>query len=179
MAVFGQQEEYKNRLDWQILRDGSIALYLRQEYLNEDADWLRQHDYQVFACDCTQWTTEEAMHTGFQRTLSFPDYYGKNADALKDCLYDLPVPETGGMALVLNRFDAYAKGTGMPLMHSKRTEAEVVLDILAGASRDFLLTGRRFLTLVQSNDPHLRFERLGGMTTQWNRREWLNKNRGV
>lgn len=179
MTVFGQQEDYRNRLDWQILRDGSVSLYFKPEYLHADVEWLRQHDYQIFTCDCTQWTTEEAMHTGFQQTLSFPDYYGKNVNALQDCLYDLPVPETGGMALVLNRFDVYAKGTGSALMHSGRTEAEVVLDLLAGASRHFLLTGRRFLTMVQSDDPHTRFDELGGKAARWNRREWLNKSRGI
>jgi len=179
MAAFGQQEEYEKRLDWEILRSGSIALYWRQQYLDEAVDWLRRHDYQVLTCDCEPWISEEAMHTGFQRTLSFPDYYGKNVNALKDCLDDLPVPEVGGMALRLNRYDAYAKGTGTALMHSGRSEADVVLDILACASRHFLLTGRRFVTLVQSDDPHLAFEGLGGMAAQWNPREWLNKNRGL
>ncbi len=152
MAVFGEYEENKKRLDWQILRSGSVALYLQPEYLNEDVDWLRQHGYQILSCDCTQWTTEEAMHAGLQQTLSFPDHYGKNVNALQDCLFDLPVPEMGGMALVLNRFDVYGKGTGSAPMHSGRTEAEVVVDMLACASRNFLLTGKRFLTLVQSDD---------------------------
>jgi hypothetical protein len=153
MTAFGDDEETTTRLDWQILRYGSVSLYLRPEYLNEDVDWLRRHGYQIFVCDCSGWTSEEAMHNGFQQALSFPGYYGKNVSALADCLRDVPVPDAGGTALVLNRFDAYAKGAGTARMHSGRTEAEVVLDILACTSRNFMLTGKRFLTLAQSDDP--------------------------
>ncbi len=36
-----------------------------------------------------------------------------------------------------------------------------VLDALETTSRRLLLTGRRLLTLVQSDDPRIRFERVG------------------
>jgi len=119
------------------------------------------------------------MHADFERTLGFPSYYGSNLDAFHDCVEDLPVPESGGTVMVLNRFDAFHKGRGAALLPSGRTEAEIVLDILARASRYFLLTSRRFFTLVQSNDPHIQFDRLGDIAAIWNRREWLNKNRGL
>jgi hypothetical protein len=144
MAIFADNEEDKTRVDWHILRDGSVSLYLRPQYLNEDVEWLRRHGYQIFQCDCSQWTTEEAMHAGFQQALSFPAYYGKNVNALADCLSDLPVPDAGGTALVLHRFDAYAKGAGTAPMHFGRTEGEVVLDILALTSKNFMLRGKRF-----------------------------------
>lgn len=92
---------------------------------------------------------------------------------------DLEVPEIGGLVLVLEHFDRYSNGAGAEIMRSGRSEAEVVLDIFACASRRFLLTGRRLMTLAQSDDPRIHFERLGGASTQWNTREWLNKNRGL
>ncbi len=46
MAAFDQQEEFRKRLDWEILRDGGINLYLRHEYLDADVDWLRMQHYQ-------------------------------------------------------------------------------------------------------------------------------------
>jgi hypothetical protein len=179
MAVFNQQDRYENRLDWEILRDGSVALYWRSEFLDEDVSWFRQQNYQVFSFNCELWNSSEEMHIDFQRTLNFPAYYGRNLDALNDCLSDLPVIDAGGIALVLSRFDAYAEGPGAAQVGSSRPEAEVVLDLLARASRYHLLTGRRLLTLVQTDDPRIRFDGLACVFADWNRREWLNKNRGL
>ena len=42
-----------------------------------------------------------------------------------------------------------------------------------------LLTGKRLIILVQSDDPCMEFNQLGGVSAEWNRREWLNKDRGL
>jgi hypothetical protein len=179
MVAFNQQDKHENRLDWKILSDGSIALYWQHEVFNENLDWFRQQHYQVISFDCERWASTEEMHADLHRKLSLPAYYGRNLDALNDCLGDLSVPDSGGMALALTRFDAYAKGSGATLTASGRPEAEIVLDLLARASRHFLLTGRRFVTLVQTDDPRNRFDTLGCLSAHWNHREWLNKNRGL
>ena len=36
------------------------------------------------------WDTPEKAHHALAKALHFPDYYGKNLDALHDCLTDLP-----------------------------------------------------------------------------------------
>jgi hypothetical protein len=166
-------------MDWEILRNSSVSLYLNRQYLEEDVQWFRENHYRVYAFDCTTWFSRDSMHSDFQSTLSFPGYYGRNLDALWDCLSAMSIPDEGGALLVLDGFNGYAKNCGAVPTHSGKPEAEVILDILASASRYFSLTGKRFITLVQSDDPWMRFERLGGASTQWNRREWLNKNRGV
>ena len=49
------------------------------------------------------------MHDDLMRTLGFPDYYGKNSAALRNCLADLRFPEQAtGVAVVLRRFDVWA-----------------------------------------------------------------------
>jgi hypothetical protein len=123
--------------------------------------------------------SSEEMHADFQRTLTFPAYYGKNLHALNDSLGDLAVPDEGGFALALVQFDKYTKGPGTAAIPSGCTQAEIVLEVLARASRRFLLSGRRFLTLVQTDDARIRFDNLGCVSAIWNRREWLNKNRGL
>jgi hypothetical protein len=154
-------------------------LYRDPAILAQDMRWLTNEKYQLYSLDCQRWISDDLMHADWQLILSFPDYYGRNLDAFNDCLSDLSVPDVGGTALVLGRFDAYSKKAGAVVMHSGRTGAEVVLDILARTSRYFLLTGRRFFTLVHTNDPTADYGRLGGESAQWNRHEWLNKSRGL
>jgi hypothetical protein len=129
MAAFDAQDQTKEALDWVIMRDGGIALYWRREYLGEDLEWFRQQNYQLYSFNCEKWTSG-GMHADFERTLSFPSYYGSNLDALWDCLQDLSVPQRGGTLVVLNRFDAFQKGCGAALLPSGRAEGEIVLDIL-------------------------------------------------
>lgn len=179
MAPFSESDQDQSSLDYCILRDGGVALYRAPEILIEDMNWLSNNKYQLYSLDCQRWISDDAMHSEWKSALSFPDYYGHNLNALNDCLSDLPVPIVGGIALVLRRFDAYSKGAGAFAMPSGCSEAEVVLDILAHTSRYFLLTGHRFFTLVQTGDPTANYGRLGGASAQWNRREWLNKSRGL
>ena len=39
--------------------------------------------------DCSKIQSKEDLHRIFQETLSFPDWYGSNLDALYDCLTDI------------------------------------------------------------------------------------------
>ena len=43
--------------------------------------------------DCARMTERAAAHAYIARALNFPDYYGKNLDALYDCVTDLPDAE--------------------------------------------------------------------------------------
>lgn len=41
---------------------------------------------QIISIDCLDIKTSEQLHQKLARALDFPDYYGKNLDALFDCL---------------------------------------------------------------------------------------------
>jgi RNAse (barnase) inhibitor barstar len=172
VAIFSENDY--STFDYAMLRDGGIALYRKNDFLEEDVEQLRQAGYHLYRIDCKEWKSELDMHDSLSQELSFPSYYGKNLNALNDVITDVYVPAVGGLALVLLHYDQFAKGVG-----STRSLAEAVLDILSKASHQSLLTGKRFITLVQSDDPRLRFPKLGSSAPGWNRREWLDKDRGL
>ncbi|MFC8129044.1 barstar family protein [Streptomyces sp. NPDC057302] len=80
--------------------------------------------------------TEEGIHRAFARTLRFPGYYGRNWDALVDCLDDLCGAVTGGvgMAGVVHEADLLLTAEHFPLFVSvlcqgaDRTNSAVDLD---------------------------------------------------
>jgi hypothetical protein len=180
MAPFSNSPEDWQRLDWEILRDSGIALYWRHEYLTEDVQWLTAHNYDTYQFDCEQWNSESAMYSDMERVLHFSDWglgWAENFDALDDCLEDLPIREDGGAAFVFHRFNVYASGCGSALMPSGQSKAEVLLDVLARTCRFFLLNGKRFVTLVQTENPDYRVGRVGAVAPSWHRREWLDSKR--
>ena len=46
MAIFRNDEDLQ-RLDWELLQNGAVTLYVRPEVLAEDIEWLKRHDYRV------------------------------------------------------------------------------------------------------------------------------------
>lgn len=174
MAFFKRKEKAPDevqRLDWKLLERGAVALYHKSAALSQDLGWFRAHGYVIHELDATAWSEPVHFHTAAQRTLAFPDYYGKNLASWIDCIAEVPVPDESGMVLVFRRYDAF--------FHAQPQLAQTILDSVETTSRRFLLTGRRLLALVQSDDPRIRFERVGAMPVTWNPREWLDSDRGV
>src|ERR1700723_3262740 len=127
MAIFRADE---NTLDYFAIRDGGITIYRNLEYLEEDVRWLKDANYRIFNVDCATWVSNHALHESLKAALSFPDYYGKNFDALNDVITDIEVPDDGGVALVLTSYDQYASDTGASLAGSGESHSGIVLDIL-------------------------------------------------
>jgi RNAse (barnase) inhibitor barstar len=109
--------------------------------------------------------------------LRFPAYFGRNLDALNDCIRDVASHEYGwpadatGLVIVLRAFDAFAT--------VDRRTAQIMLNIVAHQARTATLFGNRIICLVQSNDPQLSFEPVGAMPVLWNDAELLNSSRGL
>lgn len=172
MAFFKDEPEYWQRLDYQILREGSIYLYFQNTVLDESLGWLRGENYQIDEFDTAKWETDRLMHDDFAATLLFPDYYGKNLDALNDCLVsDVEIPFDSGRAMLFRNFDTFNNRSPVT--------AQTVLEIFDEASRHHMVFGERLIGLVQSNDPSIRFNQTGSYAARWNESEWLNSSRGL
>ncbi|MGA7313309.1 MAG: barstar family protein [Silvibacterium sp.] len=131
MVVFKVDEVHDQGLDWAILRDGGVCLYWRQEILADEVNWLKSKGYKIISFEAaewqsaSEWKSERRMHESLKAQLSFPDYYGKNLNALDECvLDDLVVPDSGGLAPVLNHYDRFFKPVHN-LASDKRSTAEV------------------------------------------------------
>jgi hypothetical protein len=85
MAVFSNDPADLERLDWRLLRNGSVALYFRHKILDSDVEWLRRQGYDVREFDCSTWSTAQAMHVAVAAALSFPEYYVKRTRARAAC----------------------------------------------------------------------------------------------
>lgn len=157
------------RLDFELMRESPVTLYRSREVLAEHVAWLRRHGYLVHEIDCTGWSSEEDFHDAISTKLAFPAYYGRNLDAFNDCLCGVEVPEEAGMALAFLSFDVFHKFSPERAGH--------VLDIVARWSRFFLLTGRRLMALVQTDDPGLRVKPVGARPVVLNGEERSKETR--
>lgn len=160
---------------YRLLMNTPVTLYWRQEVLGRALTWLLDHGYQVVEWDTSAWPAETDMLRGVGEALHFPDYYGRNLDALNDCMRDVVTgaygwdPDSTGLVLVLRRYDAFT------VLHPQRAQA--LLDIFADHSRSAALFGRRLIVLVQSDDPRIRYEPVGATPVMWNDAEWLDSHR--
>jgi Barstar (barnase inhibitor) len=174
MAVFRDSEltyiddsgQERQRLDWAILQCSPLALYYRPGVLDSDMAWLKRHGYTVAVADCGK---DPNIVDAICESLGFPP--GASLDGFNDYCWQIEVPDDGGFALALLHYNRVAK--------RDRKLAEQVLDIIANCARDKLLFGRRFVCLVQSDDPKIDFRPVGGQAPCWNPREGLLADRGL
>jgi len=169
MAYFTENEIA--RLDYRLLQNSFIALYLRPEFLAEDVNALKSLGYLATEFDSSSWKSEEDFFDTFADALKFPDYFGRNLDALNDCMSDIEIPFDGGLVIAFSKFDSFKI--------QYPDFAWNVLDIISINARRHLLFGKRLICLVQSNDSKILFKEVGAQPVVWNPREWLNKNRGL
>ena len=170
-AAFGDVPADRERLDWLLFQNGGVVLYHKQQILAEHTAWLLREGYQLRELDASGWKDSKAFHADVKRVFAFPSHYTSNLASLVDALAELEIPPGGAIAVQMKRYDRFAK--------IESHLAWSVLDALETTSRRLLLTGRRLLTLVQSDDPRIKFERVGAMPVNWNPREWLETDRGI
>jgi Barstar (barnase inhibitor) len=170
MAVFEHDADLGQDVAFRLMANSFVTLFWRPAILDETTDWLRAHGYQVVRLDASAWTTEADLHRDVAAALEFPDYYGRNLDALSDCLRDVvsydygTSPQATGLVIVFTGYDRFAA-------HCPYA-AQVVLDLFADQARGAALIGHRMMCLVQSDDPGVEFEPVGAMPVIWNEAEW-------
>jgi Barstar (barnase inhibitor) len=174
VAVF-DQADHEQDLAYQLMLNSVVHLFWRPALFDEAGAWLTEHGYRLVRLDASGWDSAEAMHEAMAAALDFPDHYGRNLDALHDCLTDVlqyddwTPPDATGFVFAFTGYETFAQACP--------EVAHAVLDIIAGHSREAMLTGRRVFALVQTADPDFRMGPVGAMPVLWNHIEWLDANR--
>jgi len=144
-------------------------MYHRLDLLSCDVQWLVDNHYLVYMLSATDWHNKDMALRAIYEALNlrrWPDY---NLDGFNDDLSDLVIPDESGVVVVLQRFDAFAV--------KQSQAAQALLDIFADNARTFMLFGKRLIILIQTDDPHLKFDPVGAISPDWNRGEWLHARR--
>ena len=166
MAPFRlDHDELRHELPWLLMQNGPVTKYWRRDGFEEDIAEVQTRGFRVVRFDVSSWADEDAMYSELRDSLGLPDYMGMGFDSLADALTDLDVPEEGGVVVALDSFTETAR-------------TDTLLEVLARASRWWLLFGRVFAILLRTDDPgYLGPTSLGATQAQWNRREWLTAKR--
>jgi len=178
MATWDAGAETTHPIDFRFVRDGFVTMFWQSSLLDDSIDSLRSLAYRVVEFDAGAWSSDADMYEDVASQLGFPEDFGRNLDALNDCMSDVVSGRYGwdaatdtGLVLALRAFDAFAE-------RDRRT-AQTMLDIVATRARSAILIGHRIICLVQSNDPRLAFEPVGATPVGWNDAEWLDTKRGL
>jgi RNAse (barnase) inhibitor barstar len=177
VAAWDADAEITHPVDFRLVHNTFVTMFWRSSLLDETIDWLRSHAYDVVEFDTGSWVSDADMYDAVALGLNFPDYFGRNLDALNDCMRGVASGDYGwnsdatGLVIVLRSFDTFAA--------VDRRTAQIMLDIFADQARCAILMGNRIICLVQSNDPQLAFDPVGAMPVMWNDAEWLNSKRGL
>ncbi|NTV38514.1 MAG: barstar family protein [Demequinaceae bacterium] len=173
MAAYDLEALTTYPLDYRL--SGGPVLFWSLEILRESTEWLSAHGYDVVTLPVSGWRDSSRMHDDVSRALNFPSCYGRNLDALNDCMRDVALGEYGsspsatGLVLVLTGFDKFVR--------DDHAIGHTVLEIVTGQARVAMSFGRRAPFLVQSDDPDLALDPVGAAHVGWNGREWLTAAR--
>ncbi|MBL4687471.1 MAG: hypothetical protein JKY37_22940 [Nannocystaceae bacterium] len=169
MGVFSPED--CNRLDFEVLAEGGVALYYQHEVLGEDVAWFALEGYEVVQFDDGAMDSLEAFHFEARLKLSPDREYDPSFDGFREATSRLQVPDPGGVALVFTNVDKLAEADPISTLR--------LFDVVADLSREFLLFGRRLVALAQTDAPDLDLGPIGGRTLTWNPRERAGWTRGL
>lgn len=168
VAAFHLDEELTHPLDFLLLQNGPVVL------VGDDPEpllgGLARLGYDIVEFDAGSWSGTEEMHQDVAARLNFPDYYGHNLAALRDCLRDVATGEYGwspaatGLAVSLRHFDA--------LQGRRADTAHALLDAATSNARYGMLFGHRLLWLLEVPAGY-QAQPIGAFTPTWAHAQWV------
>ncbi|HUJ85986.1 MAG TPA: barstar family protein [Burkholderiales bacterium] len=118
------------------LRDARRSGVYRVPQADEVLDAVRGSELDVARIDLSATSDKEQLLAQFASSLAFPHWFGRNWDALEDCLSDLAWRGGDGHVLLIGGFDE--------LRASRPDDFGVLLDILASSAQYWRERGKPF-----------------------------------
>ena len=169
MSAFSLDDELNHHADFEIISRGGVSLFRNRSVMADALGELRELGYECVQLDATSWG-EPQLHTDFAAALNFPDYYGHNLNALRDCLSDVAHGEYG--------WTSSATGLAVSILgygDLRRRDEELALlaaSILVSTTRNGLLLGHRLIWLLQVSESPLTLGPLDCIEARLDRREF-------
>lgn len=159
--------------DWPYIQNGATSLFLSQKVLDDAERILRGIGYHVIKVDCA---TDNSLLRDLSKGLNWKEQFGYEPkqlglDALNDAVGCEPFEGSTKTLVIFSRFEGF--------WNRDKQRAFRVLDIFENNARHYLLHGKRLLIFVKVSDPAFHIEGLGGVSAQWNPKEWFHKDRGL
>lgn len=121
VASWDVDAETTHPADFRLVHNTFVTMFWRTSLLEETAGWLGSHGCDVAGFDAGTWASAGDMLDDLAERLQFPGYFGRNLDALNDCIADVASREYGwhsdatGLLIVLNPSTPSQPSTGEPL----------------------------------------------------------------
>lgn len=161
----------RGRVDLTLIRMSPVALFWKLDVLEQTLRWLEEYHYRVYRIDCSLSADIDSLTRHIREQIQLEEGPILGLDGFNSDMCDLPIHYDGGVAIVLLHFDHVAE--------LDRAASQDILDILAKVARIKMLYGKVLLPIVQSDDPAIRFDPVGGLKPQWNQQEWFEYKRGL
>jgi hypothetical protein len=176
MAAFERDAEDDDHVDYRLMAEGFVTKFWDPKLLGEKLQWLSDHDYDVVEVDAGPCEDTVSLLDAMAKALRFPSYFGRNLDALNDCLRHvaggcLAGPSSTGLVLVLRHYETF-------VARDPRA-ARLMLGIIADRCRGALLFGHRMMCLVQTDDPGLDLPPVGTTDVDWSEEEVWHRSARV
>ncbi|RDI15920.1 barstar family protein [Flavobacterium sp. AG291] len=156
MFKFQNNAETWQRLDYHIMSRGFIKPYNDEMLLETDLEWLRKENYSIVNFDCLDWNNHiEVMHDDLSLNLHFPPYYGKNWDALYECLNELEISESGTVVVFKN----------LDMINIKTVHT--LIDCFVSSAQRHILFNERLLVLIKVDNQKFELHPLGAFKMHW------------
>ncbi|RWX03705.1 barstar family protein [Flavobacterium cerinum] len=156
MFKFENNPKTWERIDYQIISRGFVKAYSDDTILKANIGWFEKENYKTIEFDCIEWNNDkEIMHDHLSLKLDFPPYYGKNWDALDECLNDLEIPENG-LVVVFKNLD---------LINIKT--AHTLINCFVSSAQTHILFNERLLALIKVENQKFELPPLGAITLSY------------
>ncbi len=158
----------KYQITSELLEDSAVKFFYKTEIFQKYIQSILNEGITVFSFDAEKWTSVDIFYSELSGKMNFPHYFGKNLDALNDCLSEMCGEK---FAICILNYEFF--------WNTYPREAKILLELIQSNCWHSLKIDSVMLALIQVNIPDFIPPKLEIFSAYWNKMEWSNKSRGL